>query len=955
MPALGRPLHLGMLYDRRCDTFVPGVTLWDPETLQRHVNVKPQPKTEFQVLASDNYDHLAAALQLTLPLRASLLGGHVDVNGSAKYLRDTTKSKNQVRVVLHSSVTTRFEELTMTHLGPQNLAYPGVLDQGEATHVVTAVLYGAQAFFVFDREVASAENKDSIERELRASLQSFCNKVRAGEGTAHRPEKEKTNTEDFKCTFYGDVSLESNPITDPDAMKIYADLPRLLGEKGEKAIPVKVWLYPLAKLDPRAAQLVREISADLVSRVQSAVEQLSDCEAQCQELVSTCDPVFPLLGEKVQHFQELCKRYRETFQERVANLLPSIRGGGQEEGALRELLTRKEQSPFHPGQLSEFLNKRRAEVGCVKLFCTRLKGADVVPSEGKLKEVLLDHQFKYVVSFTFTSLQTEEPYFLDLEEWIRKTSEPSSAIPGYEKRVPKQWFEEEAVIRKTRKQIESFANFASLNKEKGKIRFIISSAPDVDHPGISIYLYKEGQLVSRDFEPPLRPLPPVVGEVRHDSVQLRFEPTADGRASASSCFVEYRILGQESWTGLSTTNGGETCVVRDLLPDTSYQFRCALRSKPGLGETSSKSEVVKTLPASPPGKPQNTVVASSAVCVTWKSPGTIGEGVDIKEYKVKYAAAVAAEGSETGAGDWTSVTVGKSSRFCRVAGLRPGTPYRFHVVAVASDGRESAPSEESVITTLSTEENGSGSSGSIHVQSLRPGTTSSGTGREPELRILLVGRTGSGKRAVGDAILGWKEFQSVPGEDTTAGKCQRGCGSWNGQKISLTTIFDSDTRSQDSLVEIMRCLGLSKPGPHALVFVTQAGHFTAEDEAAAERVLDVFGTDATRYMILLFTQQKDSGGFSMQDCLSRSDNGALREMIEKCGRRVCTFSPDAAREERVRQVSELLAMIQMLAGKNRGGPYISALHARADSTESWLRCLVGRGAQRGTKVMCCLS
>ena len=33
--ALGRPFHLGMLYDQRRDALIPAITLWDPEDLKK--------------------------------------------------------------------------------------------------------------------------------------------------------------------------------------------------------------------------------------------------------------------------------------------------------------------------------------------------------------------------------------------------------------------------------------------------------------------------------------------------------------------------------------------------------------------------------------------------------------------------------------------------------------------------------------------------------------------------------------------------------------------------------------------------------------------------------------------------------------------------------------------------------------------------------------------------------
>ncbi len=79
------------------------------------------------------------------------------MKGSADYLNDKKSSKRQSRVTLQYQTTSRFEQLTMEHLGTGNVKHCNIFQEGSATHVVTALLYGAQAFFIFDREVSSNE------------------------------------------------------------------------------------------------------------------------------------------------------------------------------------------------------------------------------------------------------------------------------------------------------------------------------------------------------------------------------------------------------------------------------------------------------------------------------------------------------------------------------------------------------------------------------------------------------------------------------------------------------------------------------------------------------------------------------------------------------------------------------------------------------------------------------
>nr|XP_025039726.1 stonustoxin subunit alpha-like [Pelodiscus sinensis] len=700
MPALGRPFQLGMLYDCRTDALIPGITLWRPNDLERDVKKKPQPRAEFEIIASDTIEDKANALNVTASLKASFLGGMIEVSGSAKYLNDTKTSKQQARVTLRYSATTRFEHLTMSQLGAGNVYYPAVFDQGTATHVVTAVLYGAQAFFVFDREVSSSENVREIEGSLQIAIKNIPFVSLEGKAEIKMDEKDKKNADKFNCRFHGDVVLERNPTNFQDAMNIYAPLPKMLGENGEKAVAMRVWLYPLTKLDSKAARLVREISLTLLSDAQTSMEDLAELDMRCNDMGK--NPIartFPEIQRKVQQFKGLCMQHRQTFQKELAGHLPSIRGGGEEEGALVDILSRRNLSPFNTQKLNEFLNTKEREMNYVNSYLSALSNVDVVPSQSELEKIVLNPGLDFVVSFTFTSLHNEEPYLADLDLWLRTqsmrdTQDPAPANSSSEKPKSKAWFEDKEIYKKARKAAKCFSDFARANESNKKTRFIVASVPDESNPGASIYLYADGDLLSTDFQPPSKPFPLLTGGVQCDRVQLTLKPAAYGRAEICGYQAEYRLVGQENWVAVNVSNTQETLTVTRLRPNTQYQFQYAAVSKPGLSESSDVSDIVKTRPpTSSPGKPVASIVISSALALAWESPCAIGDGVSISEYKVEYT-------EEAGEAKWLERRTGKRTESCTIDGLMPQTPYRFRVSAVCADGSMSDPSEEVHISTL---------------------------------------------------------------------------------------------------------------------------------------------------------------------------------------------------------------------------------------------------------------
>ena len=435
--------------------------------------------------------------------------------GSANYLNDEVNSEDVVRLTFSYKKKSKQTQIISndSDINP----FMCKKDIG-ATHVITEVKTGFQAFLIFESKRSENISKKEVGDSMDTLVKGLPAQIVEGDGFPedNKSEKELEQINSIRSNiffkFYGDTVIDPPPATYEDAIEVYKTLP------AKSLVEERVVSFSVAPITDYCDER-HDILVDIANKnVEDVGEMFMDFRGvekffrtlKATKVASDFQRYRAVLLDLEQRFDT----YQSTTTSEIQKVLPKIRDSSENEAALVQIVIDYRLSLFEKETFFGLLYTRQKEIETMQyiIYHPELPPSVLIDLDktGDMSKCIIENDYTLV-------------YELEV-----LPKDPEKIGEDYENGIlteDNRWFMSKEKIGLNRPLLGTFLRLSQKNEEgAASICFLISlnrdGASGEENKPFRLRLLKNGKVLISDYKDPEPVSDLIVMDAGYDSVKM---------------------------------------------------------------------------------------------------------------------------------------------------------------------------------------------------------------------------------------------------------------------------------------------------------------------------------------------------------------------------------------------------------------------------------------------------